>query len=170
MHREKLIVQVWHQPYFCLVRYVFVFIVIFSWDIACVACAILDRISGFEPSYVTSAPKYLNWLTFSSLLSLILMPPLMLSALFVITFVFSAFISMPNALAVLSRCLMSSFSSSSLLVKPSISSANQRLVMTLPPILMVPECLSRASVISLSRQMLKRVGESKHPFLTPVDV
>ena len=53
------------------------FQMILSWDIACVACAILDRISGFEPSSVTVTPSYLNWLTVSSLLSLILMSPLM---------------------------------------------------------------------------------------------
>ena len=62
------------------------------------ACAIRDRISGFEPSSVTTALRYLN-LTVSSLLSLNLVSPLMHSALFVITFVFSAFISLLNALA-----------------------------------------------------------------------
>ena len=47
---------------------------------------------------------------------------------------------------------------------------NCRLMMTLLPVLMVPARLSRASVISHSRKLLKRVGESKHPCLTPGDV
>ena len=146
------------------------FQIIFSWDIAYVVYAILDRISGFEPSPVTIIRRYLNWLTVSSLLSLILMSPLLLSALFVIPFVFLELISMPNALAVLSRCLMSSFSYSLLPPRPLISSANCRLVMTLPPILMVPAWSCRISFISLSKKMLKRVGESKHPYHTPVEV
>ena len=51
-------------------------------------------------------------------------------------------------------------SSSSSLAKPSMSSAKQRLVIILPPMLTVP---SKASVMILSRNMLKRVGESRDP-------
>ena len=142
------------------------FQMIFSQNIVCVACAILDRISCFEPSSVTIALRYLNWLTVSSIFSLILMSSLMPSALFVITFVFSVVISMLNALAVLLRCLMSSFNSPSLQARPLISSTNCRLVMTLSPKLMVPAWSSRASIISFSRRMFKRVGESKQPCLT----
>ena len=49
-----------------------------------------------------------------------------------------------------------------------MSSANRRLViMALPPMLTFPSCSSRASGIFLSRKMLKRMGERRHPFLTP---
>ena len=98
---------------------------IFSWDMACVACAILNRISGFESSSVTiTPPGYLNWFTVSSLLSLILMSPQMSSALFAITFVYSTFISMPN---VWLSYEMSLFIFSSLPPKTLISLANHTL-------------------------------------------
>ena len=121
MDREKLLVQVCTSALFLSGEMFLPFQIIFSQDIACVACTFLDRISGFEPSSVTMAPRYLNCLNVSSLVPLILMSSLMPSALFVIPFVFSAIISMPNALAVLSRHLMSSFSSCSLPARPSTS-------------------------------------------------
>ena len=54
--------------------------------------------------------------------------------------------------------------------RPSMSSANHILVMTLSQTLMVPAWSSRASVLSLSKKMLKGFGESWYPWLTPVDV
>ena len=40
----------------------------------------------------------------------------------------------------------------------------------LPPMLAVPPRSSKASVIIVSRNMLKRVGESRHPCRTPTVV
>ena len=47
-----------------------------------------------------------------------------------------------------------------------MSSAKRRLVIVLPPMLTVPSWSSKASVMILSRNMLKRVGESRHPFFS----
>ena len=47
--------------------------------------------------------------------------------------------------------------------KPSMSSAKRRLVVVLPPVLTVPSWSSKASVMILSRNMLKRVGEINIP-------
>ena len=52
----------------------------------------------------------------------------------------------------------------------SMSSAKWRSVIVLPPMLTVPSLSSKASVIMLSRNMLKRVGESRHPCRTPTVV
>ena len=58
-------------------------------------------------------------------------------------------------------------SSSSCHAKPLMSSAKWRLVIVLPPVLTVPWWLSKASAMILSRNMLKRVGESRHSYWTP---
>ena len=54
--------------------------------------------------------------------------------------------------------------------KSSMSSAKRRLVIILPPMLTVPSRSSKASVMILSRNMLKRVGESRHPCQAPTVV
>ena len=59
-------------------------------------------------------------------------------------------------------------SSSSSDAKLSMSSAKRRLVIVLPPILTMPSLSSKASVLLLSRNKLKRVGESRHPCRTPL--
>ena len=46
----------------------------------------------------------------------------------------------------------------------------QKFVLVLPPILIVPSWSSSASAIILSKKMLKRVGESRHPWHTPIVV
>ena len=46
----------------------------------------------------------------------------------------------------------------------------RRLVIVLPPMLTVPSWSSKVSVMILSRNMLKRVGESRHPCRTPTVV
>ena len=62
---------------------------------AAVVCAILDSISGFEPSSVISEPKYLKLVTASSFCQFILISVLRMPlVLFVISLVFSALISM----------------------------------------------------------------------------
>ena len=51
-----------------------------------------------------------------------------------------------------------------------MSSANRRLVIFLSPMLTFPPCSSMASEMIRSRKMLKRVGDSRHPCLTPTVV
>ena len=54
--------------------------------------------------------------------------------------------------------------------QPSMSSAKRSLVIVLPPMLTVPSWSSEASVMILSRNMLKRLGESRHPCRAPTVV
>ena len=130
--------------------------------------AILDSISCFNPSSVTSEPKYLKLWTVSSFWPPILTSKLIPLMLLVISLVFSALISMPYFVDVVSRWLTNLTSSSSFPARASMSSAKRKLV--LPPMLTYPSWFSKASVMILSRKMLKRVGESRHPCLTPTVV
>ena len=105
---------------------------------AAVACAILESISGLEPSSVITEPWYLKLVTISSFCPFTLISVLMPLALFVISLVLSALISMPWAVEALSRRSTKFASSSSSPTKPSMSSAKQRLVIVLPQMLTVP--------------------------------
>ena len=105
---------------------------------AAVAGAILESISGLEPSSVTTEPRYLKLVTVSSFCPFTLISVLMPLVLFVISLVFSALISMPEVLEALSRRSTNFASSSSSPAKPSMSSAKQRLVIAVPPALTVP--------------------------------
>ena len=142
----------------------------FSLVNAAVACAILKSISGLEPSSVITEPRYLKLVTVSTLCPFTLISVLMPLVLFVISLVFSALISKPLTVEVLLRCSTNFASSSSSPAKLSMSSAKWRFVIVLPRILTVPSWPSQASVMILSRNMLKRVGESRHPCRTPTVV
>ena len=62
---------------------------------AAVVCAVMESISGLEPSSVISEPKYLKLVTASSFCQFILISVLRMPlVLFVISLVFSALISM----------------------------------------------------------------------------
>ena len=61
-------------------------------------------------------------------------------------------------------------SSSSSPAKPSMSSAKRKLVIVLPPMLTVPSWSSKASVVILSIDILKRLGESRYFCRTPAVV
>ena len=67
----------------------------FSLVNAGVAWAILESISGLEPSSVITEPRYLKLVTVSSFCLFTLISVLMPLVLFVISLVFSALISMP---------------------------------------------------------------------------
>ena len=71
---------------------------------------------------------------------------------------------------VLSRLSTWASSSRSSSASASMSSAKRRFVMFLPPMLTFPSCSSRASDMIHSRKMLKRVGDRRHPCLTPTVV
>ena len=108
---------------------------------AAVACAILERTSGLEPSSETTAPMYLKLVTvpnFCPFTFISLWMPLVL-------FVFSALISILYLVQVLLRLSTRAFISCSSSARASMSSANRRLVIFLPPMLTFPSCFSRAS-------------------------
>ena len=86
------------------------------------------------------------------------------------TSVFSALISILYLVQVLSRLSTRASSSCSSSARASMSSANRRLIIFLPPLLTFPSCSSRASGMIRSRKMLKRVCDRRHPCLTPTVV
>ena len=153
----------------CFIMMFLSFQMIFSLASAAIVWAALESTSLLEPSSHIMAPRYLMWFTVSNFCPCIVMS-LCKVPLFVIILVFSALISMPNFSAAVSKLCTSSVSSSSSPVIPSMSSAKRRFVILRPPMLMVPLKFSRACVMISSRNMLKRVGESRHPWRTPTDV
>ena len=136
------------------------------------ACAILERTSGLESSSETTAPRLLKLDTVPNFCPYTFVFLLDALALFVISLVFSALVSILYLVQVLSRLstwASSSFSSSAITLA-YIQSANRILVIFLPPMLTFPPCSSKASEMIRSRKMLKRVGDSRHPCLTPTVV
>ena len=142
----------------------------FNFDHTAVVCAILESISGLEPSSLITESRYLKLVTVSSFCPFTLISVLMPLALFVISLVFSALISMPQAVEALSRRSTKFARSSSSPAEPSMSSAKRRWVIVLPRMLTVPSWSPKASVMILSRNMFKKVGESRHPCRTPTVV
>ena len=131
----------------------------FSFDRAAVAYAIPES----KPSSDTIAPMYLKLVTAPSFCPLTLISLWMPLALFFISFVFSALISILYFVETFNWA--SNFCSSS--ARASMLSANRRLVMVLPLMLNFPLFSCRASEIDLSRKTLKRVSEKGHSYLTP---
>jgi len=121
----------------------------FSLVNAAVVCAILESISGLEPSSVITEPRYLKLVAVSSLSLSTLISVLMPLELLVISLVFSALIPMPYAVEALLRRSTKFASSSTSPAKPSMSSAKRRLVIVLPPMLTVTSRSSKVSVIIL---------------------
>ena len=123
------------------------------------------RESGLEPSSETTAPRYLKLVTvpsfcpFTFYLSLSLWMSL---ALFIISLVFSALISILYLVQVLSRLYTRASSPCSSSARASMSSANRRLAIFLPPMLTFSSCSSRASDMIRSRKMMKKVGDRRH--------
>ena len=73
-------------------------------------------------------------------------------------------------MVVVSRRSTRTPASSSTSAFTTISSAKRKLVISRPPMLTLPSWSSYASHMILSRKMLKRVGESRHPCRTPTVV
>ena len=144
---------------------------IFSLERPALVCAILERISGFDPSLEMIAPRYLKFPTSSSVWPFILISLWKPFGLFVITFALSGPISILYLVVVLSRrSTRTPASSSSSSAFTTMSSAKRKLVMSRPPMLTLPSWSSNASHMILSRKMLKRVGESRHTCRTPTVV
>ena len=89
--------------------------------------------------------------------------------LFVITFVLSGFNLHFVPLVVVSR-RSTRAPASSLSSAFTTSYAKRKLVISRPPMLILPSWSSNASHLILSRKMLKRVGENRHPCRTPTVV
>ena len=70
---------------------------------AAVACAILEKLSGLESSIETTAPRYLKCVTVPSIFPFTWISLYMRLALFIISLVLSALISIVNLVLVLSR-------------------------------------------------------------------
>ena len=96
-----------------------------------VACAILEKIFGFQPSSETTALRYLKLVIITSFCHFTLISLWMPLALFVISLVFSALISILYLVQVLSRLSSRASSSCSSSARASLSSANCRLVIFL---------------------------------------
>ena len=90
--------------------------------------------------------------------------------MFVIIFVLSGPISILYLVVVLSRRSTRTPASSSSSAFTTMSSAKWKLVTSHPPMLTLPSWSSNASHMILSRKMLKRVDESRHPCETPTVV
>ena len=132
---------------------------IFSLERAAVVWAILERISGFDPSWLPQGTWGSPLLLASDLLSWSLFG----SHLGYLSFVLSGTISILYLVVVLSRRSArtpASFSSSAF---TTMSSTKRKLDISHPPMLTLHSWSSNASNMILSRKMLKRVGESRHP-------
>ena len=142
----------------------------FSLERAAVVWAILERISGFDPSLEMIAPRYLKFSTSSSLWPFYL--DLSLKAIWVVChhfcLVWTDLHFAPCGGSIKPVYQDASFFSSSAFT--TMSSAKRKLVMGRPPMLILPSWSSNASHMILSRKMLKRVGESRHPCQTPTVV
>ena len=98
----------------------------FSFVRAAVACAILERTSGLEPSSETTAPRYLKLFTVPSFCPFTFFSLWMPLALFVISLVFSALISSSYLVQVLSRFLLGLLAPALSSARASMSSANSK--------------------------------------------
>ena len=113
---------------------------------ATVACAVLKRTSGLKSSSETTAPRYLKLVTVPSFCSFTFISLWMPLAPFVISLVFSAVVSILYLVQVLSRLSTRASSSCSSSARASMSSANRRLVLFLPPMLTLPSSWVRYPV------------------------
>ena len=143
---------------------------IFSPEKAAVAWDILERISGFDPSLEMIASRYLKFSAPSSLLTFYL--DLSLEAICVVCHHFClVWTDLQFVLVVvLSRRSTRTPASSSSSAFMTVSSAKWKLVLRCPPMLTLPSWSSNSSHMILSRKMLKRVGERRHPCQTPTIV
>ena len=142
----------------------------FSFVRAALACAILERTYGLEPSSETTAPRYLKLVTVPNFCPFTFISLWMPLALFVISLVFSALISILYLVQILSRLSTRASSSCSSSASASMLSANRRSVIFQPPMITFPSCSSRVPGMIRSRKLLKSVGDRRHPCFTPTVV
>ena len=114
----------------------------FSFVRAEVACAILVRTSGLEPSTETTAPRYLKLFRVPNFCPFTFISLWLPLALFVISLVFLALISILYLVQVLLRSSTKASISCSSPARASMSSASCRLVIFVPPMLTFRSCSS----------------------------
>ena len=112
----------------------------FSFVRAAVAYAILERTSGLDPSSETTVPRYLKVVTVPNFCPFTFISLWMPLAPFAISLVFSALSSILHLMHVLSRLSAGTSSSCSSSARASMSSANRKLVIFLPPMLTFQSC------------------------------
>ena len=122
-----------------------------SLERAAVVWAILERISGFDPSLEMIAQMY-KFFTSSSLGPFILISLWKSFGLFVISFVSSGPISILYLVAVVSRRSTRTPASSSSSAFTTMSSAKRKLVISRPPMLTLPSWPSNDSHMIRSRK------------------
>ena len=137
---------------------------------AAVVCAILERISGFDPSLDKISPRHLKFSIASSLWPFILICLWKPFGLFVFTFVLSGLIFILYRVVVVSRRCTRTPASSTSSAFTTMSSAKRKLVISRPSMLTLPSWPFNTSRMILSRKMVNRVGESRHPCRTPTVV
>ena len=130
----------------------------------------LSGLSWKESRVLIFHPRYLTLSISSRLCPFILISLWKPFGLFVITFVLSGPISILYLVVVVSRRSTRTPASSSSSAFTTMSSAKRKLVISHPPMLTLPSWSSNASHMILSRKMLKRVGERRHPCQTPAVV
>ena len=135
----------------------------FSFVRAAVACAILERTSSLEPSSETTAPRYLKLVTVPNFCPFTCIFLWMPFALFVISLVFSALISILYLVQVLSRLSTRASSSCS-------SSARASMFIGKPQIGNISAPYANLPIMIRSRKIMKRVDDRRHPCLTPTVV
>ena len=143
----------------------------FSFVKAAVACTVLERASGLEPLSETTACSKVPEACYSAqLLPFYLYLSLDAIGIFCQQFGLLRIYLHLYFVQDLSRLSTRASSSCSSSARASMSSANRRLVIFLPPMRTFPSCSSRASDMIRSRKMLKRVGDRRHHCLTPTVV
>ena len=137
------------------------------WPFAAIAEAILMRTSTEQVSSLHRvSPRYLKLVTSSNLLPVPLIFALMLFVLLVAILLFSVLTSIPYAVDLSTSLLARSWSSSLLPPIRSMSSANRTLHMSLPPVEMDVWWSCRVFCMTIYRNRLDRMIESKHPWRT----
>ena len=123
-----------------------------------------------SPSEEMIDPRYLNDVTSSRRSPFFNVVVLGAILLLTIILLFSALISIQQTRALLSNVVVRSCSSSSVPAIRSMSSANWRLLISLPFIDIVPLKLCTASSMIFSRHKLNSTGDKRHPWRSPTDV
>ena len=131
----------------------------FSFVRAAVACSILKRTSGFRPSSETTSPRYMKLVTVPNFI----LPICLYFSLDAIGAVCHQFDVLGPDLSYLvqvsSRLSTRASSSCSFSARASMSSANRRLVIFLPPMITFLSCSSRAPDMIPSRKMLLKAAK-----------
>ena len=150
----KLIIFTFDQRYILLYLQIGV-----SFVKAAVVCTIFERTLSFGTSPETTAPRYLKLVTVPSFVFHLDWPCLS-----------SVWSSKHRSRSYTMYRFCRASNSCSFSAKASMSWANRRLVINLPPMLTFPSCSFRASDIICWRKCLRRLSDRRYPCLTQIIV